>query len=730
MPFTNENAALRIKRLVAAISLLDERDAAVAYKAFTDPQNDKQKHLKERFGRLSTDFSRQLLSLLLQKTKSPEKTADAAPEARPKYQEGKAAWVELQSGVFGYVPQSAVTLNQVGAYVSGNPKLPKGLSKLNRDVPVDQPLEAGRPVIIPAELIDQDRAWGEMSTVMGRRIWGVAQSKFAAERQDRIGRVRPGALGPGMHGPFPVTLAMARAAANFMESAIEALWAIIKKVGYVIAFAGGIIHGFLASIWDTISGIAKMIYDLVGSIISGELKDDISKFIDGMKKLTWENVKDMIGDWATKWHKKLNDDSVWVAGHAHGYLTGYVMAEVAMLLISGGTTAGLKAAFWTSRVGKAVKASSAFVAAEQKVAKLIEKGGEITKVVDKVRESRIGAPAVKVVEKTLEVAGWTAGKIVSAISFPGKVGVAIAEQALIHAKKLGPFFDRIGKLTQRAKNWLFGCASPCVWDADTLAFLMSRFVDEEIEVLCTASNRAVLMQKKWFEKTLKVGDDLPTGYHWRDGDIVRSPGKRKAEYAPLAYDKQTKKINVGIAGERISNPSVMNKNYKAQVRERIREQHKGQKLTDKQLEAKVAKEVGEHAVHHLIPDNLIQDHALGKAARKAGYDLDRGPNLQGLRKNQRLTDKDAGDIGHWSSHPKYDKLVDAELTRVQKVLEKEFGSLDKVPNARMLDEMKKVESKFRQLFESKKVPLDPDTGRLVEVSPVKEEEEEVERAYA
>lgn len=722
MPFTNQNSDLRIKRLVAAISLLEASDAAIVYTALTSPANEKQKHLKERFGRLASRFRKPLFDLLQQKANAPAAKSDDAQEAQPKYHEGKAVWVEMHPGVFGYVPEPGMTLGTVASYLSTNPHLVEGLAKLNNGIAADKPLEPGQPVIVPIELVNRDQAIGEMSVSTRQQIGSALQANAQAAQVERLIRVKPGLRGPGMHGLFPVTTASLSQAASVVAKAVEALWKIMKGAAYGIAFAGGVVHGFLASLWDTVSGIAKMIYGLLDSIFSGDLKSDITKFIDGLKQLTWDKVKEMIGDWAAGWEKKLNSPSPWVAGHAHGYLTGYVMAEAAMLLLSGGTTAGLKAAFWTSRIGIALKASSAFIAAEQKVAKLVEAGGKVAEVVDRIRDSRVGG-AIKAVEKGVEVAGWTVDKIGKALSLPGDIAVYVVEKALTHAKRLGPFFERIGNLTSNAKKWLFGCRSPCNWAPDIVEKLMVRFADEEIEILCNSANRLELMQKKWFEKTVSAGGDLPDGYHWRDGDIVRNPGKRKAEYAPLAYDKQSKKIKVGISGERISNPSVMNRNYKLQVRETIKERYKGKKLSDKDLDTKVAKEVSEHAVHHLIPDNLVQDHPLGKAARKAGYDLDRGPNLQGLRKNQDLTNMDAGDIGHWSSHPKYDALVEAQLTKVQKALEKEFKSLDKVPNERMLDEMKKIEDMFRKEFQNSTVPIDPKTGRLVELTRLKAEEE-------
>lgn len=729
MPFTEKNARYRLQRLIAAISVLDEKDAAMVHRALTSPGNDKQKHLKERFGKLDSRFRSALLGLLQEKAK--EKPGIAVNTQQPKYQEGKATWVELQTNVWGYVPEKGMTLKDVASYVSGNPKLYEGLVKLNDGIPKDAPIPVGMTVIIPVELIDQERAIGEMSLETRKKIWSLIQGKNLNQQTERLMRVKPGPLGPGMYGLFPVTT---MALSNVAE-AVQALWELIKKAEYAIAFAAGVVHGIFASLWDTISGIAKMVYDLIKSILTGELIDDIKKFVNDVKGITLDKVKEMLGEWADKWAEKLNSKSAWTAGHAHGYLTGYVMAEVAMLLLTGGAATEAKAAFWATRVGKTIRASSAFIAAEEKLAKAAEAGGKIAQAIEKAKEGKAGL-VVKGAVKVVEIAGWTAEKIGKVLSLPGDIAVWVIDKALQNAKRLGPFFERIGKLAERVKKFIFGCMSPCNWDAATVENLLKHLKDDkQLEILCDSANRAKLMNEKWFEKTLKVGDALPEGYQWRDGKIARNAGKRKANYAPLEYDKNAKKIQVRMSNERISNPTEMNKNYKKAVEARIREENKAKPLSDKEFKKRVDKEVGDNAVHHLIPDNLVQDHPFGDAARKAGYDLDRGTNLQGLKKTEKLTDVDAGDVGHWSSHPKYDKLVDAELTKAQKAIEKDFGSLDnalKTPagKQRMIDEMKKIEDKFRKMFETgdKTLPIDPRTGRITEFVPEKSDEE-LETAY-
>jgi hypothetical protein len=724
-PATMENARLRVERLMAAFSLLAPADASLVLKALTAPASKEQRHVSERFARLDRRFREPLLGILkassgavAKQVDQPDETQD---EPRGRYQEGKATWVELHPGVFAYVPDPGKTLKDVAAYVSGNPGLLAGLVKLNA-MPADRPFTPGQTAIIPVELIDREQAIGEMSKATRARIGAVLQGKAQVGQADRLMRVQPGARGPGMHGLFPVaTLALSPVAAGIM-AIVDALLGIVKAAAYGVSFAAGVVHGILASLWDTVSGIAKMVYDVIKSIVTGELKSDIEKLIEGVKATTTEKLGEMLGEWAAEWDAKLNSPSPFIAGHAHGYLTGYVMAEVAMLLITGGTAAGLKAAFWASRIGKAIKASQAFARAAKAMEKVAEVGGKVSEVIDKVRQSRVGT-AVKAVDVVVTIAGWTLEMVGKALSLPGEIAVYVVEKAFRNAEKLGPFFNRIGSLAKEAKKWLFGCFSPCEWEADVAKRVLQQLSDEQIKIASKAKNAPDL--KNWLGKPVKVGGDLPDGYHWREGDVVLNPYKKEAGFAPLERDPKTGNLTIGRPAERISNPATMNRNYKAALKEELRKANKG--LSEAKLDAKVEKIAAENAVHHLLPDNIVQDHPLGVAGRKAGYDLDRGSNLKGLKKSEGLTDLDAGDVGHWSSHAKYDKLVQDELSKVQKALEAEFGSLDNMLKnerlkKRLLDELKKVEDKFRKLIEDGKAPIDPATGRLVDLARAKAEE--------
>ncbi|EDZ67240.1 hypothetical protein NOC27_567 [Nitrosococcus oceani AFC27] len=479
MPFTMENASMRLQLLTAAFSLLDEEDAAIVLKALTKPVGAEQKHLHERFGRLDSDFRRLLLDILRER-------AAAKPAPEPEQAEEPAAvaptatWVELHSGVFAYVPNRGKTLKHVAAYVSGHPNVPEALGQLN-DLPLTTPIPEGQSVIIPIEFIDRPKAFQEMPEAVRSRIISMRKARAQQERYLRFVQVKSGhPLGPGASGLFPVTMALTEAA---IESIVSALKSLIEKVGYAIAFAGGVIHGFLKSIWDAVSGIAKLIYDVLKSIISLELISDVKKLVSSIKKLSWDKITDAVGEWAAGWVEKLQSKNPLVAGHAHGYLTGYVMAEAAMFLLTGGQIAALKGSIWTSKLGQVVKTSRVFKTLETAVAKakILRAGSpKFNKAVDTLRQSRLGT-AIKAAEVTGAAVVWTADKVAAVLRLPSSIAGYVVEKAVAHAKQLEPFFERIGELSERAKRWLFGCRSPCEWEAGVVANTMQRLTNDEIE---------------------------------------------------------------------------------------------------------------------------------------------------------------------------------------------------------------------------------------------------------
>lgn len=174
--------------------------------------------------------------------------------------------------------------------------------------------------------------------------------------------------------------------------------------------------------------------------------------------------------------------------------------------------------------------------------------------------------------------------------------------------------------------------------------------------------------------------------------IFRKPGLADdALVAPLSIENG--KLVMKQATERLSDPVLMRANFKAKYGR--------------------ASKPG-YQIHHLVPDNLVRSHPLGQAAERLGVNLDRGNNLVELPGKTAHVTEGAKDVGHWSSHPKYDAIVTPLLTASQKALEKAYGSLDAVPKDVMEKTMDGIASRLNDLIRQKKVPLTKD-GRLAAV---------------
>lgn len=224
----------------------------------------------------------------------------------------------------------------------------------------------------------------------------------------------------------------------------------------------------------------------------------------------------------------------------------------------------------------------------------------------------------------------------------------------------------------------------------------------------TAANAADLKKGKWLGKSVKEGDKLPDGYYWKEGDIYRKPGNVEANYAPLQFDAVKGKIVLREGIERISIPSVMRANFKAQLTQTF----SAQGLTGKKLEKAVADEMARTQIHHLIPDEIVQKTELGKLAVSHGYNLDRGENLLGLARSA-ADKKLKGEVGHWTSHPKYSREVEEEMNRTFNALKQKPGR-KQIPPQEILDEMRRIEDMFRKKINDGNVPkID---GRLADLN--------------
>jgi hypothetical protein len=183
-PFTLQTSATRLRQLTAAFSLLDHDSAARVLEALTTPVGDKQKHLRERFNNLDRRFRAPLLDIL--RTLAAGKHDEQRESATPRF---AANWIEVRTSVFACVPNTATTLGQVAAYMSGNPQLPAVLAELN-GLDRRKPIAAGQPIIVPVEYIDRLSALSDMPAKVRRDIGARRQALADHAQYFRTARVR------------------------------------------------------------------------------------------------------------------------------------------------------------------------------------------------------------------------------------------------------------------------------------------------------------------------------------------------------------------------------------------------------------------------------------------------------------------------------------------------------------------------------------------------------------
>lgn len=227
---------------------------------------------------------------------------------------------------------------------------------------------------------------------------------------------------------------------------------------YALAFLGGIIHGFFASLYDAVTGTLKLGKDLIVSIFTASIIDDAKELWQSISKVSWEEIKKAVGAWADKWEQELKSDSAWVSGHAHGYLTGYVMAEAAQMLLTGGAAAELKSAILGSKLGEVVKATKAYRVFAQELKKAAGIGGKVSEA---VKDVGAVVKATRVFKALNEARKWVADALLLGAE-------TVANLSLDAINLLGTLseemLNRLRALSQPLKHFLLGCSSPCKVD--------------------------------------------------------------------------------------------------------------------------------------------------------------------------------------------------------------------------------------------------------------------------
>lgn len=100
--------------------------------------------------------------------------------------------------------------------------------------------------------------------------------------------------------------------------------------------------------------------------------------------------------------------------------------------------------------------------------------------------------------------------------------------------------------------------------------------------------------------------------------------------------------------------------------------------------------------NHLIPDEMVKKHPLMKEARSRNlYDLDRPSNILAMPGEAYVRKARPDLIGHQGSHLKYSAMIGNALDRIETILIRQYGSLDKVPDPVLEYAIKIIEDRAR-----------------------------------
>ena len=476
MPFTMANAAYRLRMLTAAFSLLDAQDAAMLHAALTKPANPQQQRVQAQFSRLDHRFRTPLLHILdaragggsAQAAQAGGQPAAAAPAPDEK-------WIKLGEGVFAYLASAGMTVDAVARHISGDPALVDVLADLN-GVARGKPLAMQRQIVVPVEFISRPGAIDEMPDALRREIASAQRAQADQAAYKRFVVVHGGhPAGPGAVGLIPLTAG--------------ALTAVAHGAKYIAGLVVGLLEGawdaikdFFMGVVETIKLVGETLYRLV-TLQFGKIWDMLKGWAAQIKQL-WANRAQIAADFMEKW----NAPDGWDRGKFQGEVLGWVMMTVLITILTLGEGAIEQITGKWANIVKLLKLSQKagdFATYAKAFGNMASKAAQVA--IDAMRASRLGK-VVEVAEVAATPIVWTVKTIRAALKLPGWMADEVTEAIAQRLQVLKPYADRIARLSERVKRWLFGCHSPCDWDAEFVRRELDHFPnDEELE---SAARRA------------------------------------------------------------------------------------------------------------------------------------------------------------------------------------------------------------------------------------------------
>ena len=162
-------------------------------------------------------------------------------------------------------------------------------------------------------------------------------------------------------------------------SLTNGLWSQVEDVAEAIAggaaFVAGVVAGAVQSIWDLITGLVdlgKILVKTIKSLITGNIVSDVSELVSKLADLDiGELIVKGFGKLADSW----NQDDLLDRWYFRGKVIGYILAEILMLVFTGGAAA----AKWAGRFGKlgaTLAKSTAVTRFANGAQKVVDKGGD------------------------------------------------------------------------------------------------------------------------------------------------------------------------------------------------------------------------------------------------------------------------------------------------------------------------------------------------------------------
>lgn len=270
----------------------------------------------------------------------------------------------------------------------------------------------------------------------------------------------------------------------------------------------GILVGALESIVDIFVGLwdlVKMAWKVIKSLITGNIVSDAKKLWEDLSKLTFSDIVDAGWEWLkAKWTS--DGKSTWSTWYDRGWLIGYIAAEIALLIFSGGAATAVK---WAGKSAKFVKLLEKLPTLARFV-KRVEEAGVLKAGADVALDGlRLGAKALTKAHQ------WAQ----TVLRIPLEILKDTAEAAVQRLQKLSGWAkEKFRHLSPAAMKTVLGCASPCKIDihdieeyfrtlapkAGKAAAKLGSNVDKILAALPSGLNKTLIAEKLKTRPALKM----------------------------------------------------------------------------------------------------------------------------------------------------------------------------------------------------------------------------------